>query len=328
MGSPTVLDRLRDASDDGPLDRLAALVLDVHLGRPLGDLLPPDFAVRLARRGLEGWLDTETATDGLERLVRALRARLAGDRRPLAAFVPHDLRHAVRELVGRPLSPDKRLVMRVINRGPTRELVRQLLLDTILEFGGQVSAPVAGVASRLGFLARAATETVKSYSGGLGTLVGAMSDEVERQLEKRAVEFVDAALAGVFERIADAVSDPGRATEAAELRLAVFDGVLELTLAQLADELDKADPAGGAEVLRGGLKRWLASAASDAHLAALAAFALGGAAAQPVAESLREAGLLDAATTLGREWLRIRMLDVVRSPAFATWLAGLAAPDA
>jgi hypothetical protein len=85
---------------------------------------------------------------------------------------------------------------------------------------------VAGMARGLGSLAKFAGETVKARSGGLGSLVGAVSGEVERQLEKRAVEFVDASIAGVFGQIADALSDPKRAEEAAELRMAIFDGAL------------------------------------------------------------------------------------------------------
>ena len=93
---------------------------------------------------------------------------------------------------------------------------------------------------------------MKSRSGSLGSLVGAVSDEVERQLEKRATEFVDSALAGVFGQIADAVSDPKRASEAAELRIAFFDGALELTGPQLARELANLDVAGGTEDPAGG----------------------------------------------------------------------------
>ena len=52
----------------------------------------------------------------------------------------------LREMLERPFSPDRKLVLTVIDREPTRELVRQLLLDAVLEFGRRASAPVAGMA--------------------------------------------------------------------------------------------------------------------------------------------------------------------------------------
>ena len=150
-----------------------------------------------------------------------------------------------------------------------------------------------------------------------------MSDEVERQLEKRAVEFVDSALAGVFGQMADAMSDPKRADEAAELRMAFFDGVLELTGPQLARELANLDVAGGAEVLRGGLKRWLATPDADRQLMDVARFALERDEQRTLSEVLSELGLLELATEVATEHLAARIRAIAATPEFATWLTEL-----
>ncbi|MBL8918393.1 MAG: hypothetical protein JNJ54_06000 [Myxococcaceae bacterium] len=314
------MDALREKlNDEKAVNELASLAIELWLDRPVQHLAPPTTLAAIARQALEGWLDSPTAVAALTRNVEALVNELNATNRPVKDLLARDLRAALRDLVGRPLSPDRRLVLTVIDREPTRELVRQLLLDFVLEFGRKASAPVAGVAKGLGTFAKLAGDAVKSRAGTIGTLVGAVGSEVERQMEKRAVEFVDAALSGVFGQLADAVSDPRRATEAAELRVAMLDGALELTLPQLAREVANADVPGGAEVLRAGLKRWLASAASDDELKRLADFALKDVATRPLREVLDEVGLLGVVRTHGAEALATRIRELVASPAFAAW---------
>ena len=270
---------------------------------------------------LEAWVKSAGTEQLVTRVVEDLVQRLQTQPKSVRDVMPAELRKAAREIFGRPFSPDRRLVLTIIDRPPTRELVRQLLLDAILEFGRRASAPMAGMARGLGSLAKFAGETVKARSGGLGSLVGAVSGEVERQLEKRAVEFVDAALAGVFGQIADSISDPKRAAEAAELRLAIFDGVLELTGPQLSRELINLDVPGGAKVLREGMSRWLASAESEGQLVEFATRLLEQDGKRSVREVLSEVGLLDVTRALAIEQLAVRIKAISGTPEFAAWLA-------
>jgi len=162
---------------------------------------------------------------------------------------------------------------------------------------------------------------VKSRTGGLGSLVGAVGSEVERQLEKRAVDFVDGALSGVFGQIADALSNPSRAHEASELRQAFFDGMLELTGPQLAREVMNADVPGGAKTVRASLQKWLDSQAADAHLDQLTALALKHDGTKTAADALKELGVHDAVKELGVEHLARHIRTVGDSPALAAWLS-------
>ena len=301
-------------------DSLAALCVDSMLDTPVGTLLPTALVTSTAKKALVGWLECPTAVSRLNSLVESVANRLAEDRRSVKEMVAPDVRVALREMTGRPFSPDRKLVLTIIDRGPMRDLVRQLLLDAVLEFGRRASAPVAGMARGLGSLARMAGERVKKRTGGLGTLVGAVSDEVERQLEKRAVEFVDSALAGVFGQIADAVSDPGQAAEAADLRMAFFDGALELTGPQLARELANLDVGGGAEILRGGLTRWLATPAADKELTGFVEPLLARIAERPLNVVLEEVGLLEVTRAVAKEQLAVRIRAIAATPAFAAWL--------
>jgi hypothetical protein len=325
VDATTLKRKLLDPADDGPLPKLAALAVDSVLDSPLSAFAGQAEAVSATRRLAEAWLASPEAPRALGRLVDEAVAALQGHRRTLKDVAPSEVRSTLREVLGRPFSPDKQLVLTIIDRAPTRDLVRQLLLDLVLDFGRRASAPVAGVAKGLGALARMAGETVKAKSGGLGSLVGAVSGEVERQLEKRASDFVDAALGGVFSEFADALSDPQRAAEAAELRMAVFDGVLELTLPQLAREVMNADVPGGAEVLRAGLARWLASRESDAALGEVAKTVLERDGHRTLRQALGDWGVAVEARALAVEQLTTRLVALVATDAFAAWLEDLVA---
>ena len=319
MDAQTLITRLQaDAADS-----LALICVDSLLGTPVGTLLPDAVVMATARKALTGWLESPSAVKVMNTVVESLANRLQQERRPLKDLMAPDVRHAVREIMGRPFSPDRKLVLTLIDRGPTRELVRQLLLDAVVEFGRRASAPVAGMARGLGSLAKMAGDRVKARTGSLGSLVGAVSDEVERQLDKRAAEFVDSSLASVFGQIADAVSDPKRAAEAAELRIAFFDGALELTGPQLARELANLDVAGGAEILRAGLKRWLASPASDEQLKEFLELVMHPQPERSLKDVLAELGLLEVTRTFGSEQLAHRIRAVAASPECAAWLASL-----
>jgi hypothetical protein len=302
---------------------LARLCVEQLLQTEVGLLVPQEVVVSTGRAALQGWLSTPTATAALERVVALLSTHLQAERRRVGDVMPDAVRAALKDVVGRPFSPERKVVLTLIDRAPTRKLVRELLLEAILDFGKKASAPVAGVARGLGSLARLAGETVKSRGGGLGSLVGAVSDEVERQVEKRAVEFVDAALAGIFGKIADALSDPAQASDAAELRLAIFEGAMELTGPQLARELLNLDVPGAAQMLREGLAAWLSSSAATGELQALAAALLEGERHRPAKEVLAELGVLEVAREVATQQLATRIRSLAATGEFSAWLAAL-----
>jgi hypothetical protein len=319
VNAQTLLSRLQaDAADS-----LAELSVNSVLDTKLVELVPPAKLAADARKVLDAWLASETAVKELARGVEWVVNRLNADRRTVGEAVPREAKASLKEMLRRPFSPDRKLVLTVIDRDPTRELVRQLLLDAVLEFGRRASAPVAGMARGLGSLAKLAGETVKSRGGTLGSLVGAVGGEVERQLEKRAVEFVDSALAGVFGQIADAISDPRRAAEAAELRVAFMDGVLELTFPQLARELVNLNVDGGAEVLRSGLRRWLATPEANEQLEKFAALVLEREGQRTAREVLKGLGLEDTAKGIAKDVLAARIRAIAATPEFASWLQAL-----
>lgn len=322
MDAATLAQRLKDPA---AVEALAELSLNAVLDAPMARLVPEELAVRAARLAVEGWLQSPQAVPALQKLVEDAFNELQRDGRKLRDVMLPDLQRTVTSLLERPYSPDRRLVLTVIDRPPMRELIRGLLLQTVLDFGKKVTSPVAGMAKSLGGLARFAVDTAKARSGTLGSMVGAVSGEVERQLEKRAIDFVDASMSGVFGELADSVSDPKRAHEAAELRVAFFEGVLELTLPQLARELSNLDVPGGAEVLRDGLNRWVGSPASDAAFKDFAARLTKREGGRSLRAVLEESGQLQTFRAIGKESVAARISEVVATPEFGAWLAALMA---
>jgi hypothetical protein len=325
MNAQDLLARLQDASSDGPLDRLAALVVEHELSQPLETLFPPALLARALRAALEGWLASDTADRELASAIDHLHRQLTQDPRTVREALPPELSKGLSELAARRYSPDRTLVLTVLDHPPVRALVRGLLLNVLIEFSRKVSAPVTENRIAKGFsgLARFAAEQARSSGGALGGIAGALSDEIERQVEKRARDFADSALSGLFQQFADALTDPGRASEQAEMRVAILDGALNLPLAKLGRELSRADVPGGAAVVRKALSQWLASKDATAELEGWLTRVMERDGKRPVREVLGTLGLLDTFQKLGRESLHGRLAPVVASEPFARWLEEL-----
>jgi hypothetical protein len=321
---------LKDTSPGGSLDRLATLVVEHALEQPLEAHLPPASVARSLHTGLEGWLASDSAEHELATAIERLHQAMAKDPRPLREALPQELVKALTEQAAtRRYSPDRELVLSVLDRPPVRALVRGLLLNVLIDFSRKVSAPVteSRVARGLTGLAKLAAQQARSSSGTLGSVASSISDEIERQVERRARDFADSALSGVMQQIADALSQPGDSAEQSELRVALLDGVMALKVSQLGQELARADVPASAKSLRKSLSRWLASERSQAELEGWLTKAMQAEGKRPLREVLGKVGLLEPARTLGKEALRERLAPVVASEPFARWLEELMRPS-
>jgi hypothetical protein len=330
VNADLLLARLRDAADGAAADKLVTLWLDFALAQPITRWLDPPGAAAYVSEALAAWASSPTAEAALLDAVAVWKDRAAALRRPVGELLPPELRQGLTALVGRPFSPDRALVLGILDREPVRELIRAILVDALMEFSRQVRAPVTGVARGLTGLARMAAETAKSATGSFGAfaggVVGAVSGEVERQFEKRAAEFVDAALSGVMRRIAEQLSDPRRAAEQGALRMELLEGLLGLSPVQLARELDHADVQGGAALVRDALGRYATSDAAKEQLASALQTLLAPRAQRTTRELLDELGLTDVGLRLGRELGRAQLADFFATDGFEAWCRALAQP--
>jgi len=213
---------------------------------------------------LQEWLSSNKAIAQVERWVENIFNRWNGDNRRLEESLPNSLQQALLSLASRPFSPNPALLKSLLNTPPVRELIRKILSRALGDFARRATtslapAPVAQVAQGVGHWAKMAARTALSKAGALGEMVEAVSTEVERQAEKRAAEFVDAALERALEDLAQALASP--APHGPPLGRALLETALTWRLPQLARELANADLPGAAQSLQGPLAEWAGNAA-------------------------------------------------------------------
>ena len=185
---------------------------------------------------LKNALTHALASERYDPLVKELLERAAkwfeADPRTLRERLPPEFVKELRHAVTRQVVIDRERFLAMLDRPPLRALVRNILLEQLVEFGKRIGSPISGVARGLGSIARRASERT-----GIGSLVSAVGGELERQLQARAQSFVDSALNSVFANLADAFCDPRRSAQASHLRGALLDGFLDQRGPELAAEL-------------------------------------------------------------------------------------------
>jgi hypothetical protein len=297
-----LLDRLRAPA---ALERLAGLLVDDALARPLGELFDPP---RLAEA-----LRAIATSESAERRVAAWLARAARDlgaeTRTLAQLLPAPLAAAAREIVELPLTPRRATVEKLLDHPPVRRLLRGQVLAMLVDFARRAAAPFTD--NRLARGLRAFTPR-------------AVADAVSGETERRAADFADTAVAEVLGGLAADLADPTRAREQSEVRGAVFQGALATMpaelVAPLAGNLDRA-----ASIACRALAAWTSSPRFEEELAALARFLVAEDAARPLGDLLADLGVRELAAVRARELVAARLGAVAGGDAFARWLDELLA---
>ncbi|HND31107.1 MAG TPA: hypothetical protein PLA94_13965, partial [Myxococcota bacterium] len=163
----------------GGTDRLVDLLLDDVLDRPLAELLDPAWAARqlvVAARAvasdqqLEGWLR--------ERLAE-LRKQVPSGHLPL----PAEVRRPLEEVLRKPYRPDRLLMGRLMDHDAARLMLKSTFQDLLVGFGRKLkpALPSRPPGLNLGRLSK------------IGEAVsGVVGQEVERQVEEKAREFMEA----------------------------------------------------------------------------------------------------------------------------------------
>ena len=327
QASADLLSKLQLEGDASPAKALARLIVDETLHKPLDDHIQADRNGDLLHELLCAWQRSDLAHDSLSSGWDDLIGWLEDQHEPIGKVLPQELLDGARELAAQPFGLNRDLLLAMLDRPAFRKLIRELLVDTLISFGKKLRNPVAE--SRLGKGLSGIGRMARGRAGGVrslaGDLMGAVSEEVERQLEGRAAEFADGALSQILHRLADYLCEPARASDQAALRAAFLDGLWELSGAQLADEMRRGDVDTSIEVLRRALgawlerpasredlKRWLVDLGSDGEWSSLA-------------EGLKSLGLLDAVRIQAIEQTERNLRTLIGDDAFSAWLSDLAA---
>ena len=318
-----VLERLRDPSAEGAAGRLAWLLVDDALGRTLSDLLDVRLFAAALREGIRAFASSDAAAARMAAIVEEGEKTLAAEKRTIGALLPASLKTGAHDFAALALTPPGDVIEKLLDREPVKKLLRAQVIDTLIAFGRKAASPVADnpIARGLGGLSKLALGQGGKPSA-FGAIANAVSGEVERQVEKRATDFADIAVAGILDGISAQLSDPARAKEQAALRLALLDGFLELTGAEVAT-LGRGPTAARVAVARKTLAAWAAEETFEAEVEALATALLAKDVGRTLGDVLRDLGLEDVVSEKAREIVRRRVAAFVAGERFAEWLQTL-----
>ncbi len=322
--SPTkaLLSNLRQEGKTSPTRELAELLVDQHLERPLEDLIWPEETGSLLCELLLAWQRSDLAQENIQHNWQRLVAWLEGQHEPMGQVLPKVLLDGASELAAQPVRLNRELLLTMLDRPAVRKLIRELLVDTLISFGKKLRNPVAesrlgkGI-SGIGRMAKGRASGVRSLAGDL---MGVVSDEVERQLEGRATEFADGALSQILHKLADYLCEPARAADQAALRRAFLDGLWDLTGAQLAHELSRADVEITTMFLRSVLISWLDRPQAKEDLASWLRTLSASGDFDSSAELLEALGMLQGVRSHAIEYTERNLRMVVKSKGFEAWL--------
>jgi hypothetical protein len=322
----SLIDQLR-APDHAALTGLIDLLVDDALDRPLREAVDVERWPALVGELLRAWAASEAAERRLVETVQEGIEQLADVTGPLGERLPDTVRKGLQDLARRPYSPNKELVLKLIDQEPVRKLLREILLDTVTRFAKKLrstgeATTVGGALGGLGRFAKRRAGTLGSIAGEVASAVGG---EVEKQVERKAAEFVDGALSGVIHRIASKLGDPTHAADQAALRMALLDSALRLTGPEVAEELRRSDPEGLATLLRRSLQGWIDSDGFEDQLRSGLESIVTAQGDRTLRATLDDVGLRDTLTTTARELGIEHARRFVATAAFATWLRDLEA---
>lgn len=275
--TPTQPDQPPPPLEDRAAARLAGVIVDACLARSPFALVPPQQLAPLLRELALAAL----RSPGADAMTQALLGSALEALRPRAKLrdgLPPEILSLLRELAVRPYVPSRDLIIGALSLRPCQRLTRELMVGTLLDFSRRVRTAVAtggasdGGKARGGVLGRLATEAVRKSTSVMGTLApnvtSAVTDEFERQLQRRATEFAEGEAAEMVQRLAAVLTDPARAAEHKELKLALLEFVLDRPGSQLVAEIERAQPVELAARLRAAALGWLEREGATAELTA------------------------------------------------------------
>ncbi len=318
-----LLARLRDPSDDGPSARLAALLVDDVLSTPVDELVDPGLVVSALRESLRAITSSDAAAGQIVQRLELGRTMLAAHDQPVGNIVPAPLLEGLRRFVQLPVQARREVVLKLVDRQSFRQVIRGQLTQTLADFGRRAASPVSdnALARGLGGLGKLAGQIARPSP--LGAIASAVSGEVERQVEKRASDFADTAVAGVLAGIAEQASDPARAGQQAALRLELLEGLLALTGSDIG-ELARGSIEAQVSTVRQALAAWVASADFDRDVEQPLAWILAQEGPRPLGELLDDLALRQPVRIHAQRVARAAMARLTASDAFVAWLGELA----
>jgi hypothetical protein len=322
-----LLARLRTCG--GPVTALASAVVQDVLGRPLGELLDAGVVAGVVHEAISALTASDAAMQRAIERVQVATAALAAESRSVAVIVPAPLAEGVRALAGLPATPSHDALVKLLDRPPIRRLLRAQVIETLAAFGRRAASPVAdsSLARGLGGISKRALGQIASGpSATLSRMANAVSGEVERQVEKRAADFADTAVAGILAGIVDQATDAARTKEQAAVRIAIVDGLLEMTGTELSGLLP-GRAASQIAAVRSALAAWGSHPDFAPSLETAIRAAMAEDARRSLGDLLEEFALRDVVAAQATGAVERALDHLFAGKAFERWLADLLAGE-
>lgn len=317
---------LKNLRDPKALQALAEMVVRGATAVPVTEVASPRWLAGQLVAALEALTGDAAQTWLIERF-RSEQQRWSEDGRSLRTVVPEEVDGPVRQLLGRPWTPDEDLTYRVFDQPAIRSVLRHLLTDGLKRFRSRMS----NVDAAFGGLGRKAASRgrglLSGFSGTVGAvagdLVGAVRDEVEGGLDGRIGDFARQASEGQVRALARYVSDPKHAETFGTLRISIWDVVLDATFAELVEELDKAGPEEAVAIIREAMRVMVSAPDAVERMTARIEQLMGEVGEGSLESWLREVELLDVWTDSTVELIRQHLERVVWTDEFEVWWQSL-----
>ncbi len=293
----------------GGTDRFVDLLVDDLLDRPVQELVDPDWLGRQLVVAARSAAADPRVESTIRDRVRDARQRVPAGKLSLPAEVVSPLR----EVLGRAYVPDRALVGRLIDHDAVRSLLQHLFQDLLVAFAKKLRPPVP-LPGGSPFGGRSPLGALGKLGGGV---LGAVGGEVERQVEVKAREFMDAAVHKLGDKMADQICNPARSSSQGTWRVHVLDVLLDTDARTFAGEVEKLDPDALVATTAAALRAYVARENLPEEVATLVRAAVDAAGSRTPRELLdgTEAHALD----LVRDLLRQRARALVHAPGFTAW---------
>jgi hypothetical protein len=221
--------------ESGGLESLAKVVVDHLLACPIDELLDPHWAARQVVLTLESVSAGPHTADWLRRRIAEVRKQVPEG--TVRTRIPAEVVTPLRDVVGRTYRPDRALVGRLLDHEAMRRLLKDVLVGALEGFVRKIRLPAAGAsATKLNKLKALGERALHD------SVLGGLSQELERQAQARIRDFVEDAVHSVVEQVADHVASAEHAQRYGLFRVHVVDALLDTELEVFARELDKLQP--------------------------------------------------------------------------------------
>ena len=221
--------------DDEALRGLLELVYDFACTRPLSDFvdpakLLPALDVALTPEGVAEF-QTQVGAPLRERLL----ARADRSQRTLAAWLPAPVAGRIADRLGKPAPIPQAMVDDLVGSEKVRDAVRTMLDESLTSFVRKAT----GKESPAGASLRGAFGFAKAAGKGL---LGGLGDELQKRMQEKVKDFVDASVATMQRRIAERLGSEETAKVLGQRRRAAFEKLLAMTEARAAKSIRAANP--------------------------------------------------------------------------------------